>query len=198
MSDTIAYKIDNNLYINLTNECSNNCDFCVRNHMDLYEGYNLWLTKEPTVDEVIAAIGDASQYGEIVFCGFGEPFYRFTSMVAVAQYLKAHFNVKTRINTNGQAMLIVGENVIPSLEGCIDTINISLNETSAEEYDKLCHSVFGESAYYSLLDFARECVGHIPNVVLSVVDILGEEKLEKAKKIAKDIGVQLRIREYIE
>ena len=29
--DTITYELGNNLYINLTNRCSNDCEFCVRN-----------------------------------------------------------------------------------------------------------------------------------------------------------------------
>ena len=36
--DTYAYTLDGNLYINLTNKCSNGCDFCVRNERTSYYG----------------------------------------------------------------------------------------------------------------------------------------------------------------
>ena len=32
MKDQYVYVIGNKLYVNLTNRCSNACDFCVRNY----------------------------------------------------------------------------------------------------------------------------------------------------------------------
>lgn len=197
MAFTITYEIDGKIYINMTNRCSNSCDFCVRNNKDSFNGYELWLDKEPTVNEVIAKLSDVEKYKEAVFCGFGEPLYRYPDIIKVAEFIKSK-GVKTRINTNGQALLITGENIIDKLAPVIDTINISLNEVSAEDYNKLCHPVFGEVAYYSLLDFARCCVGKINRVILSIVDLIGEEKITKAKKIASDIGAELKIRKYVE
>ncbi|NCA67199.1 MAG: radical SAM protein [Clostridia bacterium] len=195
MANTITYELDGKLYINMTNRCSNSCNFCVRNGKDEFRGYYLWLDKEPTVNEVIAALGDVATYKEAVFCGFGEPLYRYNDVISVAKYLKEK-GIKTRINTNGQALLITGENIVDRIAPYIDTINISLNEVTAEEYNKLCHPVFGEVAYYSLLDFARCCVGKIKRVILSIVDVIGEDKIEKAQKIAQDIGAELRVRKY--
>lgn len=192
--DTIVYQIGNSLYINMTNKCSNNCSFCIRKNED-FHGLNLWLEKEPSASEVISAIGDPTLYEEVVFCGFGEPLYRYQDIVTVAKFVKSK-GVPTRINTNGQAMLIIGENIVPYLEDCIDTINISLNDVSAAEYKKLCAPIFGEMAYYALIDFARCCVGHIKNVVLSVVDVIGEDKIKKAQAIADSIGCTLRVRRY--
>ena len=41
----IVYEIDNSVYINLTNKCSNACEFCVRTTSDEYMPYDLWLKK---------------------------------------------------------------------------------------------------------------------------------------------------------
>ena len=73
----ITYVCDNSLYINVTNRCTNSCDFCVRDHGDELYG-NLWLDREPTVNEINEAIDLAlaegkDKYKEIVFCGYGEP-----------------------------------------------------------------------------------------------------------------------------
>ena len=46
-----------------------------------------------------------------------------------------------------------------------------------------------------MLDFARKCVGVIPEVVLSVVDVLPPEDIEKCRQIAKQVGAKFRIRE---
>lgn len=196
MSNTIVYELDGKIYINMTNRCSNACDFCVRNGKEEYRGYYLWLKAEPTVNEIVEALGDVTKYEEAVFCGFGEPMYRYKDIIVIAKYIKEK-GVNTRINTNGQALLITGENVVDKLAPYIDSINISLNEVSAKDYSELCHPIFGETAYYSLIDFAKCCVGKIKNVALSIVDVVGEEKIKKAQKIANDIGVDLVVRKKI-
>ena len=54
---TITYELGDSLYVNITNRCSNDCSFCVRNEHNGVNGKdNLWLEREPTVDEIKAAI----------------------------------------------------------------------------------------------------------------------------------------------
>ena len=88
--DTLVYELDKKLYINLTNQCSNDCDFCIRNHSDGIEDYYLWLSKEPTANDIINAIEEkgVDNFSEAVFCGFGEPLYALDVMLEVAIYLK--------------------------------------------------------------------------------------------------------------
>lgn len=49
-----------------------------------------------------------------------------------------------------------------------------------------------------MLDFAKKCKAYVPNVVLTVVDIIGEEKIEACQKITDEIGVTLRVRPFEE
>ena len=56
--NTFTYQIGNNLYINLTNRCSNRCTFCVRDQSAQYEGYSLWLDSEPSVEDRGCREGD--------------------------------------------------------------------------------------------------------------------------------------------
>lgn len=125
------------------------------------------------------------------------PTIRIDELIAVAKWLKEHYNVKTRINTNGHANEFHGRDVTPLFAGTIDTVSVSLNAANAKEYDKLCRSVYGERAYEILLDFAKKAKEHT-NVVLSIVDLMGPEDIEACKKIAADAGVPLKIREYVE
>ena len=49
-----------------------------------------------------------------------------------------------------------------------------------------------------MLDFAVACKEYVPHVVLTVVDIIGDEKIEKCQKICDDLGVTLRVRPFEE
>ena len=50
-----------------------------------------------------------------------------------------------------------------------------------------------------MLDFAGEAKHYVPHVVLTIVDKdKSPEEIERCKQIAADLGVQLRIRSFID
>lgn len=190
----IAYAIRNSLYINLTNRCSNVCTFCMRETYPVVKGHYLKLGKEPTAEEVLRAVGDPGSYDEVVFCGYGEPTERLDVLITVARFLKSK-GKRIRLDTNGHADLIQGRPVIQELKGLIDTICISLNADTAEKYEEICKPVFGEKAYPALIRFIKDAKQVIPNVQVSIVEIPGTD-VEKCKRIAKELGVDFRVRKY--
>ena len=192
---TISYLIGESLYLNITNRCSNGCAFCIRK-TEKGVGYDLWLKEEPTADEVLAAVDEPQKYKEIVFCGYGEPLSQLEVLKKVAAALKQRGVRSIRVNTNGQANLYHSRNIVPELAGLVDIITISLNAQNAAAYVALCQPQKGEEAYYSLLDFARKCVGVIPRVILSVVEWPGID-VEACRQIARDLGVEFRVRKPI-
>ena len=195
--ENFTYEIGGNLYINLTSKCTNACTFCVRNEKADYFGHKLWLSREPSAEEVLARIpADIARYKEYVFCGFGEPTLRLETMLEVAAALKARGAV-TRLNTNGQANIFWKRDVSGELAGRIDKINVSLNEATAKDYAALCRPAFGEAAFEGLQDFARRCAAQGIETWFSVVDIIGEEKIAACREIAKRCGVSLKVRPYI-
>ena len=199
---TITYEYYHSLYVNLTNRCSNACTFCVRNkHDDVNGKDNLWLEREPSLEEIKADFEkrDLSKYESVVFCGYGEPAMRFDDVIVIAKWLKEKQpDLPIRINTNGQANLICKRDVTPEMAGCIDCVSISLNAENPEKYQKLCQSEFGgEAAFSGILDFAARAVKYVPEVVFSVVDIMPEAEIEACRKIAQDCGVKFRVREFI-
>ena len=107
-------------------------------------------------------------------------------------------DMKIRINTNGLANDIYGRDVTPEYKGRFDTVSISLNAPTKEEFLELTRSKFGISSFDDMLDFAKKCKAYVPNVVLTVVDIIGEEKIEACQKITDEIGVTLRVRPFEE
>ena len=200
MSMTITYKVGNSLYLNITNRCSNNCTFCLRNNADgVGDGLNLWLEKEPTIDEVLEDIQkrEISKYKEFVFCGYGEPMMRTDELIEICKELKDKYQLPIRINTNGQANLINEKDITPQLEGWVDAISISMNARDKQEYQALCQSDFGETAYEGMLDFAAKCKKYIPKVVFSVVDLIPKEDIQACRRIADGLGVDFRVRHFV-
>lgn len=198
--DTYAYVLDGNLYINLTNKCSNGCDFCVRNERASYYGNYLWLRNgEPTVEKVIAQVnglGDLKKFKEVVFCGFGEPTYRVAEMVALCDYFHEK-GLSTRLNTNGQGNLINKRDIVPEIKGKIDLVNVSLNASASDKYQKICRSQYGESGFEALIEFAKLCKRNDVKCRFSIVDCIGEEEVEACKRLAEQVRIPLYIRKYI-
>jgi TatD DNase family protein len=189
----IAYKIRNNLYLNITNRCTNKCSFCIRFHTDYVKGHNLRLEREPSEDEVKKEIGDSSQYKEVVFCGYGEPLLRLDLIKGIATWIKQN-NGKVRINTNGHGNLIHGRNILPELKGIVDSISISLDAHDEETYDRICRPAF-QNAFGEIINFIKEAKKFIPEVRITVVTLEGVD-VEKCRKIAEDLGVKFRVREF--
>ena len=196
--ETFTYELDGNLYINLTSKCTNDSTFCVRNEHSTYFGHKLWLSREPSAEEVLARIPEnISRYKEYVFCGFGEPTIKLPVLLEIGRELKRR-GATVRLNTNGQANMIWKRDVTAELSEAVDKINVSLNEASAEEYVKLCKPAFGEAAFDGLQDFAKKCASRGIDVWFSVVDCIGQEKIDLCRQIASRCGVPLRVRPFIE
>lgn len=191
--------INKNIYVNITNRCPCACTFCLRNTKELDESNNLWLDREPAVQEIIAEFEehDLTKFNEIIFCGFGEPLVRLEDLLEVAKYLKKrNSNIKIRVNTNGLADLVHGKETAPLLKDLIDTVSISLNASNAEEYLNLTRSKFGIESYDAMLKFAVSCKEYVRNVVLTVVDCIGKEEIDTCQAICDRIGVTLRVRPF--
>ncbi|MDD6799394.1 MAG: TIGR04100 family radical SAM protein [Firmicutes bacterium] len=197
---TITYEHEKSLYLNITNRCPNNCEFCVRTQADGFYADSLWLEREPSFDEITADIGKRvlNKYDSVVFCGYGEPTERIDDMLRVCRWIREQSEIKIRVNTNGLSDLINKRRTAPDFKGLFDIVSISLNAADAEEYDKVCHSVYGREAFDAMLSFAADVKNFVPEVVLSVVEgTIPEEDIKKCGLIAEKAGVKLRIREYI-
>ena len=199
---TITYEYGDNLYVNPTNRCNFNCEFCLRHNGSggsIYT-HNLWLRREPTKEEILDSIEgrDLTKYRQLVFVGFGEPTYRFDDICWVIDQMKAkRETIFTQRDTNGTGSVINGRDIAPEFAGRFDMVSISLNTDTAEKYDALCHPNF-PGAYEAMLDFARECKEYVPHVVMTIVDKdKTPEEITRCRRLTEDLGVTLRIRAYI-
>ena len=194
----LTYVIKNSFYVNLTNHCTNRCNFCIRDHgTGIFA--QLKLEKEPTLDELLAELRSLNlyKYNEIVFCGYGEPTCRLYDVLTLCKYIREVSDTPIRINTNGHASLILGEETAPMFKGLVDTVSISMNAADPDTYYNLCQPKFGEDTYVGVLKFAREVSRYVPSVVLTVVEgTIPQEDIERCKSIAEELGAGFRVREY--
>ena len=205
---TITYEYGDNLYVNPTNRCDFNCDFCLRHNQSsggsIYT-HNLWLKREPSREELLSSIEshDLSKYRQLVFVGFGEPTYRFDDICWVIDRMKEKGEqiftrmdtngtgslrmkekgeqIFTRMDTNGTGSLINGRDITPEFAGRFDMVSVSLNTDTAEKYEALCHPQF-PGAYEAMLDFTRRVRQFVPHVMMTVVDTISPEEIEACRK----------------
>jgi TatD DNase family protein len=189
----IAYKIRYNLYLNITNRCTNSCSFCVRFITDYVKGHKLRLSYEPSEEELKNAIGDPSEYKEVVFCGYGEPLLKLDLVKSLSRWIKENGGI-VRINTNGHGNLINGRKVLPELKGIVDSISVSLDAQDDETYNKICKPVY-RNAFREVIEFIKESKKYIPHVEATVVELEGVD-IEKCRKITDELGVKLRVRKF--
>ncbi len=199
---TITYSAEKSIYVNMTNRCPCACIFCLRHNKDyVFDSPSLWLEREPTVKEVCDSIDkwNLKNFDEIVFCGYGEPTERLYDLLEVARYIRSKSSIKIRINTNGLADLICNEPTAPKLEGLIDVVSVSLNATNKEKYLEVVRPKFGIDSYESMLNFTKSCTKYVPNVIMTVVDVVtSDEEKQICQQICESVGATLRVRPYIE
>ena len=195
----IAYWRNRSLYLNITNRCTNNCIFCVKNYQEGVFGFLLLLTQEPTVDDIVNEINkhEIKNYNEIVFTGFGEPLLRLDVVTEVVEKIKENFpTIRIRVDTNGLVELIFPKRAVLSelSRAGITDISISLNAETKEKYLEICKPIFGIDSFDSILQFAEKCT-HYFSVQFSVVNI-PQIDINACNEIAHRLNIPLKIRHY--
>lgn len=198
---SLVYWLGNSLYLNITNKCSNNCFFCIRNFSSGVGGFNLKLEREPAILEVISELREfmnRRRWDEIVFCGFGEPLERLDCVLEVTGWIRKHYGsaVSVRIDTNGHGDLLNrGRDLVNELKVVgINKISVSLNAQDKETYNRVCRPKF-DNAFESVLEFVEKAIRNFEIEITAVA--VPEINIPKIREIAQRMGVKLRVREYI-
>lgn len=205
LKNKFVYFIGNTMYVNITNLCSNDCVFCIRNSKKGLGDFNPWLDSENIqADAVIDEIRNASPEtrDEIVFCGYGEPLIKLDLVKQVSMFIKDYCpNVPVRVNSNGQANLIHKRNVVPELKGLLDKISVSLNAHNADLYQELsCCKFDKETAFQGIQEFMKDCQTNGIETTATAVSGFGNYEIDlvECQKIAESLGVKFKVREWLE
>lgn len=198
----LVYWLNNSIYLNITNKCSNNCWFCLRNFKQGVGGFNLKLKSEPTSTQVIAELEQAlnmRRWKEIVFTGFGEPTEQLDVLLEVARWIKQHCgsSFTIRLDTNGHGYVLnVGRDVVAELKAAgVSKVSVSLNGHNEETYSENCKPTF-TCAFVTVIDFIKRAKAGGLEVEVSAVR-MPEVDIEKVKAVVDSLGVTFRVRDYI-
>ena len=193
MPQQISYRIENNLYLSITDRCTLECAFCPKTRGDMtVKGYDLTLDHRPTAEEIIASIDTPSRYEEIVFCGYGEPTLRLNVLLEVARHIKQGGG-RVRVNTDGLSNLVHKHDTLPELGECVDALSVSLNAQNSDIYDLHCRPNLPGS-YQAMLDFLGQAPAYIPDVTATAIDGLEGVDIPACEAIAKQLKVKFRRR----
>ena len=196
-----VYWLEDKLYLNITNKCSNKCTFCFKNFKRGITDFTLKLDSEPTFEQVTTELESARRtrkWKEVVFCGFGEPTERLDLLMRIARYLKKTYGGKTivRLNTNGHGYVLnKGRDVVEELrEAGVEKVSVSLNAADEEKYIEICRPAFPE-AFAAALDLIKRSRSRLDVEVTAVTS--QEVDLHKVEELTKDLGVRFRLRQCV-
>lgn len=197
----VVYWIDDKLYLNLTNQCSNDCWFCFRNYKKGVNGFNLKLKRDPSASEIKTELEKAlstRSWSEVIFCGFGEPTVRLSLLLEIAGWIKSKIpGIPVRLNTNGHGYALnLHRDVAAELAAAgVTRVSVSLNGFDEVTYIENCRPKISQG-FNQVLEFVKKAKAAKLSVEVSTIR-LPEVDVERICKIVEDLGVAFRVRDYI-
>lgn len=195
--DTILYEAHGNLYLNITNRCTAECVFCIKRYSDGVYGYNLRLSREPALPQIIRELSntDLQKYNEVVFTGLGEPLVRLDEVLEITKWLSAR-GMPVRLDTIGHAKLMYPERKVAQelADAGMKVVSISLNAAEEKTYNELCIPKL-KDAYAKMLEFAKDVSKTGMELRFTVVNLPAVD-IDRCREIAEEYCADFKVRGY--
>lgn len=223
---TIFYRLGSKLYVNITNQCSCQCIFCIRTLTDgVGDADSLWLPAEPSVDEIMAAFyarhdidwkseapverGIAGQN-----CKGGcdaDPYDTNADEIIFCGYGEPMeraddvITIARYIKEKTDLPIRINTNGLVRLKypdfdiqqlTCVDSVSISLNADDPDEYVRVTRPQYGAIAYQEVLTFASQAKDYT-QVIFTVVNTIEPHRIDNCRRIAESLGIPLRVRGFM-
>ncbi len=193
LRQVIAFTVGDDCYLNITNRCTLHCDHCPKHQGDWQcHGHDLQLYREPTVSEILVAVGNPLLWNYVVFSGFGEPTLRLYDMLEVSRWVHG-MGGKVRLETDGLASVFFGRDITPDLEGNIDTLVIAIKAQDSDTYEKICKPGINR-AHDAVIEFIRRTREFVPNIILTAMANTDGVDLAACRRLAQELGVNFASR----
>jgi TatD family-associated radical SAM protein len=189
----ITYRLDDRLYLSITDLCTLECTFCPKTRGDYRIGdCDLSMDHRPDADEIVEAMGDPAGYSRVVFSGFGEPTLRLNLLLTVAGHIKARGG-RVEVTTDGLANLVHDRDVLEPMTGRVDALSVSMNAQDEATYERICRPNLPGS-FEAMLRFLREAPVRVPEVTATAIEGVPGVDIPACERLAKRIGVGFRKR----
>lgn len=189
----IAFSVGGDCYLNITNRCTLQCDHCPKHQGDWqYLGHDQQLHREPTVSEMLVAVGNPLMWNYVVFSGYGEPTLRLYDMLEVSRWVH-DMGGKVRLETDGLASVFFERDIAPDLEGNIDTLVVAIKAQNNDTYEKICNPGINR-AHDAVIEFIRRTREFVPNIILTAMADTEGVDLAACRRLAQELGVNFATR----
>ena len=201
------------LSLNVTNACPNACAFCIRDRDQGWGVSNLYLSRDPGVEEIIQAYDEESEkilalgvdLKKIKICGYGEPILRFEDLKPIARHIRerdSNDNLEIQVTTTGWPyfrFISPDAGRISELKGIgVSHIYLSVNALDKKNYGKLVRPGINEidnDAFSDTLRFGEGAKEAGLDVTLGFIR-LGKITDEEVKSFAERYGMKYRLRDF--
>jgi GTP 3',8-cyclase len=200
------------LSLNITNACPNACGFCIRDR-DLGWGVsNLYLSKDPSSEEIKQAYdkevsrieGEGIQLRKVKICGYGEPILRFDEILETSDYIISRPGrpPNIQVTTTGWPYfkyVFSTPDRIPELrDSGVTHIYLSMNAIDSRTYEKLVKPGIEEidhEAFQNAIRFGLAAQNAGLDVTMGFIRLKGLTD-ESVQKFSERIGLKFKLREF--
>lgn len=179
-----------NLFIELTNECNLNCEFCNYDNI-LYRktGCKRWESKfsplsenewEKIIDQAIKL-----QCSNFIIIG-GEPFFNYGKLKKIVEHINKHENMRITIFTNG--VLLNNDEIIKFIKRNNIKICLQILSDNNSTYKIICKS---EKIFDAVSSSVNKLVkNNIPHNILFLINKYNENEVERISHTFKDSSIK--------
>ena len=190
--------------INITNKCPNNCCFCIRDRKVGWSDSNLYLEKEPSLKEIekeiLKSLKTNSKIKKVKICGYGERLLRASLLPNIVFLMKKERpEIIIQLATSGWPIYNTEEGITyfkKSVENGLDIVYLGLHAINFKDYEKIVNPcISAKKAFSQTMDFVKMAVTLNLKVTCAFVD-LNNLSIEDVKKFTKKLNCKYEIRSF--
>lgn len=201
----IYYKSgEDELSVNITNRCPNNCCFCIRDRFYGWGELNLYLEDEPSLCEILGEISKSLKENrnivKVKICGYGEPIIRIKLLPKIISIIKKeHPKIIVQLATSGWPLYDIEDGIHyfkESVKNGLDIVYLGMHATDIENYAKKVRpNISPKKAFNRVVEFIKLSKSLNLKVVCAFVD-LDDLSLSEIKNFTKELNCEYDIRNF--